>query len=497
MKCDVDIREDLYEEQWTKLDDLEKHQLQHREVYMFRSNGSDTLPVSQIRGKCDVTLLSSTDRFSDDYLKTEGSHFYTLVYDQNQKTVVTDRGDIRVGPTFQAEIPETLTELQRQNKLDSRKPELLETLVFDGAQLAKEESSVERKKEAADKDSEFTTKASKNEKLEDQAQAEGELTPLEQDLERLITVAKSVGLFSRALDATSSTVQPILQVAACMASRDSTLQWAMDCMHNSGYDLAEAVRKVVTVDGPILVRDQLEAWSPSEAQLFEDGVDRYGKDFNKIRSECLPWKTYASIIEFYYMWKASDRYLSYKRTKQLEQEKKLKKFLLDESHTEIRNSQAVIPDNVANSSRPCEGCCTVTSDTWYSWGPTCRDVVCRLCSDCWAYWKKYGGLKIPQSQRVELMQQQQKKIPGTNDEKKSALRVSTQMNTVEQQRKQKELQNEKEMKKRLKEEGSSDANGGEDSRKGSSEKSEGAPCKKRKLDDEAEEMDDGEEKTTA
>merc|ERR1719220_106443 len=200
MKCDVDIREDLYEEQWTKLDDLEKHQLQHREVYMFRSNGSDTLPVSQIRGKCDVTLLSSTDRFSDDYLKTEGSHFYTLVDDQNQKTVVTDRGDIRVGPTFQAEIPETLTELQRQNKLDSRKPELLETLVFDGAQLAKEESSVERKKEAADKDSEFTTKASKNEKLEDQAQAEGELTPLEQDLERLITVAKSVGLFSRALD---------------------------------------------------------------------------------------------------------------------------------------------------------------------------------------------------------------------------------------------------------------------------------------------------------
>ncbi|KAG8563191.1 hypothetical protein GDO81_015968 [Engystomops pustulosus] len=30
---------------------------------------------------------------------------------------------------------------------------------------------------------------------------------------------------------------------------------------------------------------------------------------------------------------------------------------------------------------------------WYSWGPP--NMQCRLCASCWAYWKKYGGLKMP------------------------------------------------------------------------------------------------------
>lgn len=38
--------------------------------------------------------------------------------------------------------------------------------------------------------------------------------------------------------------------------------------------------------------------------------------------------------------------------------------------------------------------CTVTSSSqWYQWGP--GHMQCRLCSTCWQYWKKYGGLKNP------------------------------------------------------------------------------------------------------
>lgn len=37
---------------------------------------------------------------------------------------------------------------------------------------------------------------------------------------------------------------------------------------------------------------------------------------------------------------------------------------------------------------------TVTiSSQWYAWGPS--HMQCRLCQNCWHYWKKYGGLKIP------------------------------------------------------------------------------------------------------
>lgn len=228
-----------------------------------------------------------------------------------------------------------------------------------------------------------------------------------------------------------------------MASRDCTTQWAMDCMHEAGYDLGDAVRNLVTEKGPVLVRDQLECWSPSEAQLFEDGIDRYGKEFGLIRNELLPWKSYASIIEFYYMWKASDRYLSYKRTKATDQEKKLKQVYIPKFDKASPNQ--LTPTQLAGVSRPCEGCCTLESENWYTWGPS--TLTCRLCDNCWDYWKKYGGLKMPQTQRIELMAKQQKKLPGQNDEKKGSLRNSTKLVTIEKEREREEKEEEKKKKK--------------------------------------------------
>lgn len=403
-----ELEEDLYEKQWPDLSETEKHQLHHREVYMARPSGVDTVPATLIRGKCDVNLLSETDKFTEDYLKSEDQYFYTLVYDQNQRTVVADRGDIRMGENYQAEIPDKMSDEDCENMDDGRELSKLETLVWDCEQLEKPDAAISKL-----------------------------------DLDRFVVMARSVGLFARALDATAATVQPILQVSAGMAARDCTMQWAMDAMHDAGYDLGEATRNLVTNKGPILVRDQLEAWSPSEAQLFEDGIDRYGKEFQLIRSELLPWKTNSAIIEFYYMWKASDRYLAYKRTKTNDSEKKLKQVYIP-NYTK-KSSCQLEPDQTQGVTRPCEGCCTTTSETWFSWGPA--NMSCRLCQDCWSYWKRYGGLKIPQNQRIEIMQQQQKKIPGQSDEKKSALRVSTQMTSVTQQQKRAELEAEKEKRK--------------------------------------------------
>jgi len=34
-----------------------------------------------------------------------------------------------------------------------------------------------------------------------------------------------------------------------------------------------------------------------------------------------------------------------------------------------------------------------SSSQWYAWGPS--QMHCKLCSNCWNYWKKYGGLKSP------------------------------------------------------------------------------------------------------
>ena len=76
------------------------------------------------------------------------------------------------------------------------------------------------------------------------------------------------------------------------------------------------------------LRDEMEEWSASEANLFEEALDKYGKDFNDIRQDFLPWKTLKSIVEYYYMWKTTDRYVQQKRLKAAEAESKLKQVIV-------------------------------------------------------------------------------------------------------------------------------------------------------------------------
>lgn len=114
---------------------------------------------------------------------------------------------------------------------------------------------------------------------------------------------------------------------------------AMDTLQRNGYDLAKAMSTLVPQGGPVLCRDEMEEWSASEAMLFEEALEKYGKDFNDIRQDFvswgggdgmggaqgegqppvrgltpllslqLPWKSLASIVQFYYMWKTTDRYI--------------------------------------------------------------------------------------------------------------------------------------------------------------------------------------------
>lgn len=54
----------------------------------------------------------------------------------------------------------------------------------------------------------------------------------------------------------------------------------------------------------------------------------YFQDFNDIRQDFLPWKTLKNIIEYYYMWKTTDRYVQQKRVKAVEAESKLKQVYI-------------------------------------------------------------------------------------------------------------------------------------------------------------------------
>jgi hypothetical protein len=46
----------------------------------------------------------------------------------------------------------------------------------------------------------------------------------------------------------------------------------MDALHQAEYDLGKAMCALIPPTGPILCRDQMEEWSASEANLFEEAM---------------------------------------------------------------------------------------------------------------------------------------------------------------------------------------------------------------------------------
>ena len=77
-----------------KFNDVEKHQLTHREVFLSRQ--VETVNASLIRGKCSVRILSDAENMQM-YIKEPDTFYYSLVFDPKQKTLLADGGDIRIG----------------------------------------------------------------------------------------------------------------------------------------------------------------------------------------------------------------------------------------------------------------------------------------------------------------------------------------------------------------------------------------------------------------
>uniref|UniRef100_A0A8B9KG84 Metastasis associated 1 n=1 Tax=Astyanax mexicanus TaxID=7994 RepID=A0A8B9KG84_ASTMX len=298
-----ELEEEMENPEMADLPEKQKHQLRHRELFLSRQ--LESLPATHIRGKCCVTLLNETETLKS-YLDREDAFFYSLVYDPQQKTLLADKGEIRVGNKYQADITDLLQE---------GRPAFHTLCRFH----------------------------------------------------------------------------------------------AMDTLHKNGYDMTRAIAALVPQGGPVLCRDEMEEWSASEANLFEEALEKYGKDFTDIQQDFLPWKSLTSIIEYYYMWKTTDRYVQQKRLKAAEAESKLKQVYIPNYNKPnpnqlsvnsvkpaLVNGAGVLPGATGQPTvlgRACESCYTTSSYQWYSWGPT--NMQCRLCASCWTYWKKYGGLKMP------------------------------------------------------------------------------------------------------
>jgi len=337
------------------LTDEESHQMKHREVFLSRQ--LEIINANTIRGKCSVTLYSEVEKLLD-YLGKDDWFYYLLVYDPQQKTLLADRGEIGVGDEYQCETPKAIIKPSE----DTADPSDYETLVWDP-----------------------------NNPLSDK------------QIDQFLVIARSIGTFARALDSSSSIKEPSLNLSAASASRDVTLFHALSTLHKNGYDLGKGITGLIPDGGPVLCRDEMEEWSSGEATLFEEGVKKHGKEFIEIQQEYLPWKSISQLVEYYYMWKTTDKYVQQKRLKAAEGDSKVTQIFIPSSNTAINLTLAiqatsqyqVTPTgNLVSPNYMCESCYSKDSVLWYPWGSSSSQPhKLYLCKDCWVYWKKCGGLK--------------------------------------------------------------------------------------------------------
>lgn len=111
----------------------------------------------------------------------QDTFFYCLVFDPTQKTLLADKGEIRVGSRYQTDVQPLLRESERELRSDNV-GSVLESLVW------------------------TPTHALSDRKID-----------------QFLVVSRSVGTFARALDCSSSVKQPSLHMSAAAASRDITL----------------------------------------------------------------------------------------------------------------------------------------------------------------------------------------------------------------------------------------------------------------------------------
>ncbi|XP_073812849.1 mesoderm induction early response protein 1 [Musca autumnalis] len=97
---------------------------------------------------------------------------------------------------------------------------------------------------------------------------------------------------------TSSTLD---DVPAVVKDNEQALHLLVQC----GYDFKEALRRKRLNALPMT--DSMSLWSEEECQKFEEGIQKYGKDFLKIRQNQVRTRTMRELVQFYYLWKKSER----------------------------------------------------------------------------------------------------------------------------------------------------------------------------------------------
>ncbi|XP_057288170.1 arginine-glutamic acid dipeptide repeats protein isoform X7 [Pezoporus wallicus] len=316
---------------------------------LFISDYVDTYHAAALRGKCNISHFS--DIFAAREFKARvDSFFYILGYNPETRRLNSTQGEIRVGPSHQAKLPD----LQPFPSPDGDTVTQHEELVW---------------------------------------------MPGVNDCDLLmyLRAARSMAAFAGMCDGGST------EDGCVAASRDDTTLNALNTLHESNYDAGKALQRLVKKPVPKLIE---KCWTEDEVKRFIKGLRQYGKNFFRIRKELLPNKETGELITFYYYWKKTPEAASSRAHRRHRRQAVFRRIKTRTASTPVNTpsrppssefldlSSASEDDFDSEDSEQelkgyaCRHCFTTTSKDWHHGG---RENIL-LCTDCRIHFKKYGEL---------------------------------------------------------------------------------------------------------
>ncbi|KAM9759221.1 arginine-glutamic acid dipeptide repeats protein isoform 2-T2 [Menidia menidia] len=212
------------------------------------------------------------------------------------------------------------------------------------------------------------------------------------DLLMYLRAARSMAAFAGMCDGGST------EDGCLAASRDDTTLNALNMLHASHYDAAKALQRLVKKPLPKLIE---KCWSEDDVKRFIKGLRQYGKNFFCIRKDFLPTKKTGELITFYYHWKKTPEAAGTRAYRQQRRQPSSRKAKTRSApapdNTTSRNysvdaSSASEDDLDSEDSehdiKSCNHCGTTSSKDWHQAGRDNR----LLCTACRTYENKHGCL---------------------------------------------------------------------------------------------------------
>ncbi|XP_015253960.1 PREDICTED: arginine-glutamic acid dipeptide repeats protein-like isoform X1 [Cyprinodon variegatus] len=212
------------------------------------------------------------------------------------------------------------------------------------------------------------------------------------DLLMYLRAARSMAAFAGMCDGGST------EDGCLAASRDDTTLNALNMLHASHYDAAKALQRLVKRPLPKLIE---KCWSEDDVKRFIKGLRQYGKNFFRIRKDFLPSKKTGELITFYYHWKKTPEAAGTRAYRQQRRQPSSRKAKTRSTAATVsppsRNysveASSASEDDVDSEdseqeAKSCSHCGTTTSKDWHQVG---RDNSL-LCTTCRVYENKHGCL---------------------------------------------------------------------------------------------------------